>query len=128
MENESLKLGRVSKNIERTLDVAIPGDVFVYIQGERLNSFAYAHPKDYLKRLEVVKDILSRPHFAAYEDEERIIYLFRTYYKNGVFSTYCLQIAYEDSLRFLDLFKTKDDEKRLAKVNVKDLDAAKRKA
>ncbi len=105
-EVSSLKLGRVSKNVERALSTALAGDVFVYIKEENLNAFAVKYPSDYLRRMAVIKDIITHPHYAAYIKEEEKIYLFRTYYKNGVFKTFALTIKKDDCWNFLSLEKT----------------------
>lgn len=107
-KNSSIKLGRVSKSVERALESSFPGDVFIYIKEKNLNAFAVKYPSDYLRRLNVIKDIISRPHFAAYLKEEKTIYLFRTYYHNGVFKTFSLAIKKEKCWEFLSLTKASE--------------------
>lgn len=104
-EASSLKLGRVSKNVERALSTTLTGDVFVYIKEENLNAFAVKYPNDYLRRMALVKDIITHPHYAAYIKEEEKIYLFRTYYKDGVFKTFALVLKKGDCWEFLALEK-----------------------
>lgn len=107
MPNESsIKLGRVNKSIERAISTNFIGDVFVYIKEEQLNAFAVSYPSDYLRRVTLIKDIITHPHYAAYIEEEQTIYLFRTYYKNGVFKTFALAIKKEECWEFLSLSKT----------------------
>ena len=105
-EVSSLKLARVSKSVERALSTSLSGDVFVYIKEANLNAFAVKYPSDYLRRMALIKDIISHPHYAAYIKEEEKIYLFRTYYKDGVFKTFALVIKKEDCWEFLSLEKT----------------------
>lgn len=125
-KNSSIKLGRVSKNVERSISISFPGDVFVYISGKNLDSFAFRYPHDYLRRIEVAKDILLRPHFASYDAKEGMIYLFRTYYKNGIFKTYLIRIKKEKCWEFLSLTTTKEDGS-LSKLKIKEIDSDRRK-
>lgn len=124
--NSSIKLGRVSKSIERSLSYSFPGDVFVYMSGNNLDKFAFEFPRDYLRRLEVAKDILSRPHYAAYDEKEETIYLFRTYYKNGVFKTYVIKIKREECWKFLSFANVSEDS-NFKNLKVSELDFIKKK-
>ncbi len=120
-DDSSLKLGRVSKNVERAIECTLPGDVFVYIKEENLNAFAVRYPDDYLRRIEVIKDILSHPHFAAYLKEEETIYLFRTYYRNGIFRTFSLAIKKEKCWEFLSLSKTSEKKPLASHMRVNEI-------
>ena len=126
MIESQIKLGRVSKNIEDAISTSLIGDVFIYISGKNLKSFAICYPKDYLRRLEVVKDIIIRPHYASYDKEEGIIYLFRAYYKNGIFKTYVIKIKKEDCWEFLSLNKAIDSQE-IRKLDIRELDFKKKK-
>ena len=127
MDNIDVKIGRLSKGMEDCLSIHIPGDVFVYIRNKKLNELAITHPSDYLRRMEVVRDILSRPHYCGYEKDTNTIFLFRTYYKNDAFVTYCLSISKAECLEYLDLFKTKEHDNGLETVTIREMDFKKKK-
>lgn len=127
MENTDVKIGRLSKGVEDCLSIHIPGNVFVYIRGKKLNELAIAHPTDYLRRMEVVRDILFRPHYCGYEEDTNTIFLFRTYFKNDAFVTYCLTISRKECLEYLDLFKTKERQNGLDTIKIREMDYKKKK-
>ena len=86
MENEPLRIGRVTRATERTLGISLTGSVMIYIENEMLDSLAERHPDTYLTHIQEIGAILKNPDFVAFApEEERFIYA-RLYFKDGRFT------------------------------------------
>lgn len=72
MEMEPLKIGRISRRIEKALGRLYEGDVYVRIAEETLRSLVAKYPTRYLAAIENAKETIKDPDFAAY-GEGRIV-------------------------------------------------------
>jgi hypothetical protein len=81
----SLKLGRVSKRIEKAVGETFDADVSVYMGKDSLNEFARKYPESYLRKIEAMADLLKRPDYAAYDAEGKDLFLIKEYIREGSF-------------------------------------------
>ena len=59
MENEPLRIGRVTRATERTLGISLTGSVMIYIENEMLDSLAEKHPDTYLTHIQEIGAVLT---------------------------------------------------------------------
>lgn len=69
---EPLKIGRISRRIEKALGRLYEGDVYVRIAEETLRSLVAKYPTRYLAAIENAKETIKDPDFAGY-GEGRIV-------------------------------------------------------
>lgn len=89
-----IRLGKISKRIEKSLSLSLTSEVGVYVDESFLDSLAKTYPDRYLEILENIgKEILKSPDFAAFNQKEEEFHLLKIYCKNGVFSLWeiCLK-------------------------------------
>lgn len=79
MEHEPLKLGRISKKMESALKADFGEDIFLFIEEEKLSSFALRWPNDYLKKVEEISKIIKKAIYIGLSDDGKILYLIDEY-------------------------------------------------
>lgn len=77
MGENDIKVGRISSRVERTLGISIVKDVEVYMLEQKLDEFAKAYPKDYLRKIDCVTTVLRQPDFVAMSHDNGAIAFIR---------------------------------------------------
>ena len=123
METESLKIGRVSRKVEKAVGHEFGTDVSVYIPGEELDELARKWPDNYLGRVEEMGRIIAAPDYASYSAKRKTLFLIKEYLRNGEFRKVALEIMDEGKLSLhliyaLSGLKTKeiDSDSKISKV------------
>ena len=104
MEQEPVRLGRLSKALEKALGVDFGEDVFVYVSEEALRLFASRWADSYLRKLEEASNILRYPLYAAYDEKRQRLYLLKEYVTAEGFKKAALEIAREGQWQLKDIF------------------------
>ena len=84
-ENESIKLGRISRPMERALGISLPSDVNIYMKSEDIDALAAKRPDSYLKTIGEIAYICKQPDFVSFDEKENLFTFLRFYCKNGSF-------------------------------------------
>ena len=118
LENEPIKIGRVSRAIEKAVDKSFTCSCFVFVKEEHLNALAKAYPTTYLRRIEGIGELIKDASFASFDKDSKTLVVIKDYIKNGVFSLFGvnltpIEIGWEAS----DIFRV-TEEKALA-INAK---------
>ena len=92
MNHDSLRLGRISKEIEEAAGLSLTSDPSVYVAGETLDKMAVAHPNDYLALLDRSRKLLLAPDFARSSPEGTRIDLVRMRFRSDTFEPLSLTI------------------------------------
>lgn len=95
MEEEPVRLGRISRTIEKTLDKDFGDEIWIFILSRDLDSLANRWPKNYIARIEEAGRIIKKPDYVAYLEEGKTLYLIKEYFKEGVFKKVLLEIVFE---------------------------------
>lgn len=110
MENEPIKIGRVSRSIEKAVEVSFQGSCFVYLGEEKLDALAKSFPSSYLRRVEGMSEIIKKPSFAAYDKNGNTLFIIKEYVKDGVFSLLGMSLSQsENGWEAGDLFKVNEE-------------------
>lgn len=95
MKESNLKLGRISRGVERSLGIALTSSVIVTMEEECLNGLAKDHPDAYLRVLSEIGAILRQPDFVGFDEEnERFVYI-RFYAKKTQFRLVAVEIIHQ---------------------------------
>ncbi|MCI1244351.1 MAG: hypothetical protein LKG11_00095 [Bacilli bacterium] len=108
MGSESLKIGRVSRKIEKAVGHEFGDDVGVYLSNEELDAFARKWPKTYLGRIEEMGRIIAKPDYAAYCVKKRVLFLIKEYLKEGAFRKVAMEIGDEGKLSMRLIYNLSD--------------------
>ena len=92
MTHDSLRLGRISPEIEEATGLSLTSDPSVYVSGETLDKMATAHPSDYLALLDRCRKLLLSPDFARSSPEGTRIDLVRMRFRGEAFEPLSLTI------------------------------------
>lgn len=91
---EDLKIGRITRNVEKALGLSLTSSVLVYADESFLDKLTRDHPERYLKIMEEVSSLLKKPDFVSFnEKKEEFVYL-RVYCKEGNFKIGKLTISH----------------------------------
>jgi hypothetical protein len=115
MEQEPVRLGRLSKALEKALGVDFGEDVFVYVSEEELRCLAKRWAESYLLKLEEAAKIIRCPLYAAYDGKNQRLYLLKEYVTSEGFKKAALEIVREGQWHLKRIFGlTPEKEKELA--------------
>jgi hypothetical protein len=92
MENESVKLGRINRAVEKALGVDLGENVWIYMDEGDLDKMAAKWPSVYLARLEEASKIIKTPDYASYVPEKKTLFLIKEYLRDGEFTKVALEI------------------------------------
>lgn len=107
---EPIKLGRIPKNVERSLDTSFPIQPFVYIDESGANELARKKPDTYLKIVENVSILIKDPDFGGYDEKEKSLYLFRDYITKDGFRKAGVKLKIEkEEWKLVELFASSDE-------------------
>lgn len=86
MDHESLKIGRLSRAVEKALPLSpSEGDVNIYMDKKSLNQLANEKPDGYLRRIEEISNIIKHPHYVRFDEANDNLLYMREYIINGSF-------------------------------------------
>lgn len=72
MEENGIRLGRITSEAEKTLGISFTSDVGIYADQVSLDRMARAHPDSYLSLLEKAKKVIRTPDFVRSIDKDSI--------------------------------------------------------
>ncbi|MDO5330588.1 MAG: hypothetical protein Q4F15_04095 [Bacillota bacterium] len=93
MENEDLRLGRISKKVERGLGISLPFGAGVYLRSWDMDLLVSRYPDRYLLLLEQMRTIMNRPCLSFFDQKAESIYLFKRYGRKQPKTTVGIRIA-----------------------------------
>ena len=96
-ENESIRIGRISRAMERALGLSLPSDVNIYMTGKDLDALAKKRPDSYLKAVSEIAFICKQPDFVSFDEAKQRFYFLRLYFKNEVFSAVWITVSLQGS-------------------------------
>ncbi len=73
MEMENLKIGRISRKIQRAIGKEYESYPSVYLPEKALRGLTDKYPDRYLKAIEMVKETVKEPDFAGLTGEEIVL-------------------------------------------------------
>jgi hypothetical protein len=85
MNEEPVRLGRISRGMEKALGKDFGDDIWIYVTGGDLDRLASHWPTNYLARLEECGRILKNPDYLAYAEKEELLYFIKEYFKDNLF-------------------------------------------
>jgi len=83
-DKKSVRLGKVSKSVEKALGIPFTTGNSVYLLNEDADALAKKRPKHYLREIEEMSEILKNPDWVTFVKEEGIFYV-KEYIKDGRF-------------------------------------------
>ena len=86
MDNEPLRIGRITRSAEKSLGISLTGSVLIYMEGEALDRLAAKRPDDYLSYIQELESILKEPDFVAFDQENERMVFTRGYFRNAAWS------------------------------------------
>lgn len=104
-EKESIKLGRISRSMERALGIALPNDVNIYMKTSDIDALAAKRPDSYLKAVAEIAFICKQPDFVCFDEKEQLFTFLRLYYKNGAFMWVYVQVNLQGTPQKWHYFK-----------------------
>jgi hypothetical protein len=117
MENESVKLGRINRYVEKAIEENFEGDVTIYMEEKDVDELARRAPDDYLRRLSEASRIIKNPDYVSYSKPRRTLFLIREYLNDGEFKKVVLEIVDEGKWKFHLMYA-------LSALQAKELDAS----
>lgn len=114
MNEQPVRLGRISRGIEKAVGKDFGDDIWVYVRNEELDRLARNWPTSYLARLEESGRIIKNPDYVAYDDQGKILYFIKEYFHEGIFKKVVLSLENDLQWHFLDLVVL--DEAILSKI------------
>jgi hypothetical protein len=121
MEEEPLKLGRLSAHLEKTVGHDFGTNIFVFVSAEKLDEMAQKWPDSYLGKVEEISRIIRHPDYVAYAEKEATLFLIKEYIKDGLFRKVVVDIKagnrllYGDTKILTDALSTEISSKSLIK-------------
>lgn len=91
--NQSLKIGRITSEVEATFNAHFAFNPNVYFQQEHLDAFVSAHPDRYLRIMEEVSAMIRHPDLVCFVASESTFYYFRLYAGKEGFRTLGVRIC-----------------------------------
>ncbi|HBS02444.1 MAG TPA: hypothetical protein DEA63_01045 [Firmicutes bacterium] len=90
-----IRLGKISKRVEKALSLSLTSEVGVYASGDFLDSLAKTYPDHYLKIVDAIgKEILKSPDFVSFEQKKEEFRFLKIYCKNGIFSFWEIRLKH----------------------------------
>ena len=99
---EPIKLGRIPRAVERSHEISLSGDTYVYVSASFLEDLARKRPDSYLSVLEEGKSILVHPDFTAFTDDE-VFYFCKIFYADCLFRPVYLKIVHQGKPKIWEL-------------------------
>ena len=93
-KNEPIRIGRISRAVERGLRISLTGDVTVYLPSNEADTLAKAHPNTYLRLIEGITEIIRSPDFVHFDAEQRQMNFIRFYDKGMRFIAMTVRIKH----------------------------------
>lgn len=90
-----LKLGRISRKVEKALGLSLVCDVNIYLPQPQLDQLAASRPHDYLKRLDEISGICRDPDYVRYDESNDTFIYLKEYIKDGVFLKVAVDLTHE---------------------------------
>jgi len=103
MNEQPVRLGRISRNVEKAVGKDFGADIWVYVRNEELDHLARSWPTSYLTRLEESGRIIKNPDYVAYDEKKKILYFIKEYFHEGIFKKVVLSLQDDIQWHFLDL-------------------------
>lgn len=75
----SIKVGRISSNVERGLKITLVSNPSVYLNEEFLNLLARKRPNSYPNDIEEISKLIKKPNFVFYLKENKEVVYAKTY-------------------------------------------------
>ena len=91
--NEPIRIGRISRSIEKSLDISLTGSVLIYMDAESLDRLAEKRPTDYLAYIGEIASILKDPDFVGFEPEKERFVFVRSYFRPATWTFVYLTIV-----------------------------------
>ena len=66
---EDIKIGRIKKEVESSLNLTLTSNINIYISSPILDSICKKFPSDYLRLLNLIKKIISKPKMVSYQNQ-----------------------------------------------------------
>ena len=79
INNQSIKIGKISKKMEEAFNLAFASDINVYIRPAFLDALATRRPESYLKTIEEMKSIIKNPDIIYYSKTNTCFGFLRLY-------------------------------------------------
>ena len=98
MDDTSLKIGRVSRKIEKAVNHEFGEDVGVYLDNKTLDELANKWPDAYLGRIQEMGRIIASPDYASYCTARKVLFLIKEYLHDGQFRKVVMEIVDEGHL------------------------------
>ncbi|MGM9813774.1 MAG: hypothetical protein ACI32C_02595 [Candidatus Enteromonas sp.] len=95
MEEHSIRIGKISREVEKGLKVSLTSDIHLYVAEATLNRMAACHPDDYLKILEKVKRLIQNADFVRMEKRETYLEYARVYFREAHFYAMVVRFQHE---------------------------------
>ena len=97
-----LKLGRISRKVEKALGLSLVCDVNIYLPQPQLDQLAASRPHDYLKRLDEISGICRDPDYVRYDESNDTFIYLKEYIKDGVFLKVAVDLTHAQTRQLLD--------------------------
>ena len=95
---EEIQLGRITRAVEKSLNLSLTSDVRVYGKQKYLDDLAEKYPNSYLAMLEEVRNnALKMPDFVYFDEAKQEFRMIKIYCKNGIFSFWEVLLVHEGS-------------------------------
>jgi hypothetical protein len=96
MDSEPVRLGRISRPIEKALGKDFGTNIWIYVTAADLGRFCETWRETYLSKLEEAARIIRNPYYVAYAEKYKKLFLLKEYFADGEFRKAGLLIADEE--------------------------------
>ena len=93
INNQSIKIGKISKKMEEAFNLAFASDINVYIRPAFLDALAARRPESYLKTIEEMKSIIKNPDIIYYSKDDTCFGFFRLYPSSSGFQVILIKVS-----------------------------------
>ncbi|MCQ2742773.1 MAG: hypothetical protein MJ239_05715 [Bacilli bacterium] len=100
-KNGRLRIGRVTKDVERGLNLSLTGDTKIYIEEKTLNDMAISFPAKYLRILEEIEAIIKEADWVSFFDDNETLLYIKEYIHNKRFEKFAVSIRYKGTPKLL---------------------------
>ncbi|GEM_PF-6353418 len=107
----TVKLGKITKDIQRKLGVDFGDKDKVYILENELNAIANSDPDGYLNKIHEASIIIQKPDIVFYSKEKKVIHLVKLYFVNECFNIVGVSLNKQGQFYFAKMYVLNDKTK-----------------
>ena len=79
MNNDPVRIGRISARVEKALGHDFGENIFCYITEAQLREFSTRWPEGYLKKVEEASRIMKEPQYVGIDEKSGLLYYVKEY-------------------------------------------------